>query len=706
MSTIWGSIFTFFLLLIFFGLCFFFLAILSQKKSNKKNQKNFNNCSELSQYQSFSHNLFSFTSDKNYISDVKIEPQKQSEIKKRNTSSTIIEKKCKFLGEGEYNICGHKLFNPFIYVAFKCTSADDEYAVNLNHSENLIMKSEKPDEMILDIENSSFDKANLFFFKPEQTHYFLTWLEKYYSMSVLPKHCFSRWMGGLYKRAIIDQMDTVIICKKMLKFTLRYCCSYYDYDMRMNIIQFITAIAGNIDTNKLSSDDKNEFRVLLDRVIEPLAFYYFKPGWRWDPAYLYDKLTGSPQMTLFKSCLVWLAKHDDTRFDYWVMHDGEGYNEHGLDQFSALLFAMMKVCDAIKNHTQLTYQPQQLKRVFIEKDPMLLDFATLKYSYIEYNYGNPFSNDELMNNVKQFFDFASQGRYVAKLFHSNDWNIADIDGVARNFFDLPPFFKEKYGYLIDSYIKSKEEEFIRKNKNKLQTRNTLIYSHGFDYYGKNIEDIFNKKKKYKLWAENGPKWNSPSSFSCISDKQVGDMILLEDAKHLYKTNTPIKKKSLKYDTLHARNLTDSQEKILNNTNNFYDESLIEPLCIMAMKTKMIPPVFEVRSKTLQPNNNLKENQLYFYGCWDNAVNKALILDKDAYTRVFICAKWSTNETEYKVVWDNVRPIKDQQLTVTGIHRQLKKIPQTELFEPQYPFSQEYTIDNGLVKIYSELDNSI
>ena len=125
-----------------------------------------------------------------------------------------------------------------------------------------------------------------------------------------------------------------------------------------------------------------------------------------------------------------------------------------------------------------------------------------------------------------------------------------------------------------------------------------------------------------------------------------------------------------------------------------------------MKTKMIPPVFEVRSKTLQPNNNLKENQLYFYGCWDNAVNKALILDKDAYTRVFICAKWSTNETEYKVVWDNVRPIKDQQLTVTGIHRQLKKIPQTELFEPQYPFSQEYTIDNGLVKIYSELDNSI
>lgn len=347
-------------------------------------------------------------------------------------------KECKFLGEGIFNVCGHILVDPFIYVTDKCDSLDEEYAINLNHTEHLILASENPEETIIEIEESSMEKANLFFFKPIQTDYFLTWLEKYYDMSVLPEHCFSRWMGGLYKRAIIDNKDCVLVCKKMLRFALRYYCSYYMYNLRLNILQYVTAIANNIDTEKLSVADKAEFRELLDKVIAPLAFFHFKAGWKWDPAYLYDKLTGSTEMTLFQSCMVWLARHDDERFDFWVSSNG-GYYEHGFNQFSCLLFAMKKVCDAIEDHKKLIVTPIAEHLINIENDPMLLDFPILKYTYFQYNYGELFSSSELSSLYKEFFEFASQGRFASTLFRSTDFHITDIDGVARNFFNLPSF---------------------------------------------------------------------------------------------------------------------------------------------------------------------------------------------------------------------------------------------------------------------------
>ena len=70
---------------------------------------------------------------------------------------------CKFLGEGTFNVCGHQLIDPFIFVSDKCNSIDDEYAVNLNHSGNLIMSAQNPEELIEEIQDSTFDKAKLFF---------------------------------------------------------------------------------------------------------------------------------------------------------------------------------------------------------------------------------------------------------------------------------------------------------------------------------------------------------------------------------------------------------------------------------------------------------------------------------------------------------------------------------------------------------------
>lgn len=143
-------------------------------------------------------------------------------------------------------------------------------------------------------------------------------------------------------------------------------------------------------------------------------------------------------MTLFQSCMVWLARHDDERFDFWVSSNG-GYYEHGFNQFSCLLFAMKKVCDAIEDHKKLIVTPIAEHLINIENDPMLLDFPILKYTYFQYNYGELFSSSELSSLYKEFFEFASQGRFASTLFRSTDFHITDIDGVARNFFNLPSF---------------------------------------------------------------------------------------------------------------------------------------------------------------------------------------------------------------------------------------------------------------------------
>ena len=613
---------------------------------------------------------------------------------------------CKFLGEGTFNVCGHQLIDPFIFVSDKCNSIDDEYAVNLNHSGNLIMSAQNPEELIEEIQDSTFDKAKLFFFSPLQTDYFLTWLEKYYDMSVLPKHCYNRWMGGLYKRAIIDKKDCAKVCKKMLKFALRYFCSYYLFDSRVNILQLVTAVVDNIDTRELSDDDKKEFRELLDRIIEPLVFHYFKTGWRWDPAYLYDKLTGSPQLSLFKASMIWLARHDDERFDYKNPFEKDEYM-HGLNRYSCLLFAMKKVCDAVKNKEPLEYTPRPLRTIYTENNLRLLDFPTLKFHYCEYDYGDPFSRDEIEKNIRQFHEFSSQGiGATARLFSSNDWNIHDIDGIARNFFGLPPFFENNYGNIISSYLSKKEEEFVKCTKDKLFTRKELIHNNGFVKYieEKHIEVYFNKKEKYKIWVENGPKWNASSSLTCLSDKQIGDMLLWEDASEQYDTDGPTKR-TLTFNDVEARNLSKGQAMLLCDTNQFYDKSLIEPLYIMTNNAKQIPAIFEVKSKTIV-NQRLKENPSYVYGCWDNAVNRASLLDKDAYTRVFICAKWNLEDIEYKVVWDNVMPVKDQHLTSTGIRSKLRKVLSKETYGPQYPFPASSTIDNWLVKPHSDWNNTI
>ena len=629
----------------------------------------------------------------------------------------ITRRECRFLGKGVFDVCGHKLIDPFIYVSDKNKSADDVFAVNLNHTQHLIMESGNPEETITQLVYTSFGSAPLFFFTPIQTDYYLTWLEKYYTLSRIPAHCYHRWISGVYKRAIIDRKDCVDVCKKMLMFTLRYHCGYYLDEGRLDILKYVTAIANNVDTDKLSKKDKQEFRDLLDRVIEPIPFYYFKSGWKWDPAYLYDKLTGSSQMTLFKSCLVWLAKHDDYRFDFRI--DIDGHQEHRLNQYSCLLFAMFKVCEAIKNHETLFYSPKPKSLVLVDQDSFMNYFPNLKYSYFEYDYGMPFTEKELREHAISFFEFSSHGRNVAKLFKSNEWNISDIDGVARNFFNLPEFFQQNYGHLVKPHIIQMEDNLFSGIIGKIQTRyelvNNLKIMHFVDDY--RIERYFNSKTKYKLWVEFGPKWNSNSSFTCLSETPIGDMIMPEEARRIFNENKSVKR-TLKYKKITDRALSPEQEKTLTDINQFYDNALIEPLPSMAIAGKKIPPVFEVHSRSIK-GNILAENQIYTYGCWDNAVNRASILDNNALTRVFICAKWSLNTRDYKVVWDNVKPIKGQSLTASGITRRMNKVAQEEnsikadpTEEPRhsrplhYPFPDYFTYDEHWAKPNIDWNSSI
>lgn len=588
--------------------------------------------------------------------------KKKNSSLKKNINST-------FLGMGEYDVCGHHLVNPFIYVAESYHFDCDAYAINLRNQTTGLVDSSDRRKKIMEMTVSSFGKKNLFFLSPEQTDYFLIWLEYYDKLSVVPPHCYSRWMGGLCMRALYEHKDIVDICRKMLEFTIRYHSDYNDYDKRVDLLCKLTACAEHITTSSLSITERDNFRHLLDEVIAPLPYYFFKPGWQWDPAFLYHRLTGSPQMSLFKSSQVWLARHDD-----WSFVDAfTGYSSRGTNKYAGVLLSLLFVCDAIATGRKMNFEPRLIKTITSSRIVRILDFNIPQYTYGLYEHAMPFEEEKRKQFLNHFYGCLDDSHVSGNLRYI-PWDFKTIDDIARVYQGLPNIFKSRYGQFLEPLIMESQKCIAEKLSGRLMIRSEMLNGEWNNRLSARVDVLFNRNTKYKIWVEDGPKWCASSSLWCLCDHPLEGLILKEDAERIYgEYGGHCSKNKVAYRNIKARGLSPEQEHLLKETCLHYDENLRESLSKMTIEHGMLPVAFVVCSNTVLENGNIKRNSTPEFGCWDNAVNKATIFDRNnPTTRVFIEAKLSFGDEFFRVVWDNVWKVEDQNLTVVGIKRRLKK----------------------------------
>ena len=572
-----------------------------------------------------------------------------------------------FLGKGEYNVCGHHLIDPFIYVTDSYQSKADDYAIYLANQPTGLSNSIDSRQRVLNISATSFGNNNLYFFTPEQTDYFLTWLEYYDKLSVIPPHCYSRWMGGLFRRAFYDCKDVVAICRKMLEFTLRYHSDYNDYDSRVRILIMLTVCTEHVNTSLLTPSVRDDFRRLLDEAIAPLPYFFFKPGWQWDPAFLYHKLTGSPRMSLFKSSQVWLGMHDD-----WSYVDAfTGYSSRGTNKYAAVLISLLYVCGEMVAGRDVYFEPHPKEYVTSSRNVHILDLDVPQYTYRIYEHAVPFSEVERKCYFELFYNILDDW-HVSANFRYIPWDFKSIDDIAKVYRGLPGIFKSQYGYSLELLFQKRRELIAEKLNGKLMTRSTLLYGKWKDNLGDRVDVLFNKDSKYKLWVEDGPRWCAPSSLHCICDHPIDGLILIEDAQKIYGIDGGRKAKNVvAFKSIKARGLEPNQEHLIGDTKLYYDESVRESLVKLSLANGMIPSAFVVYSNIVCENGNIDRSITPEFGCWDNAVNRATMIDRsNSATRVFIAAKLNLEDISFHVVWDNVCKVEDQHLTEVGIKRRL------------------------------------
>ena len=575
-----------------------------------------------------------------------------------------------FLSTGEFDVCGHHLVDPFIYVAKNCHSKIDEYAIRLSNQPTGIFGSNDGRQRVMEMAASSFENRNLFRFSPEQTDYFLTWLEYYNNLSVIPRHCYSRWMGGLCIRALIEHKDVEKICRKMLEFTLRYHSSYNRYADRVSVLINVTACCEYINTPSLQSSDRAEFRRLLDEAIAPLPYFFFKPGWQWDPAFLYQKLTGCPRMSLFKSSQVWLGKNDD-----WSYVDAvTGESTRGTNKYAAVLLSLLYVYREMVAGRSISFEPKPKTNVTSSHSIRILDFVIPSYKYIAYGHAEPFIKEERNNWFDSLYRILEQDWHVSAYFRGIPWDFKTCDELANTYCNLPTLFKVIFGYYFEPYLVSRAEQVAANLCGKLMSRRELLYGERANALGDRTVALL-KDSKYGLWVEDGPRWNAATSLHCICDHSVEGLIPIGEAQAAYGTDGGARVKNVvAFNNTKARGLSSSkQEQMLENTELHYREKLRGSLFRISLENGEIPSVFVVCANMIDEEGYIEQSRPHVFGCWDNAVYRAVMLDSsNPDARVFIVAKRSIEDATFSVVWDNVWIVDDQQFVEAGIRMKMKR----------------------------------
>ena len=103
------------------------------------------------------------------------------------------------------------------------------------------------------------------------------------------------------------------------------------------------------------------------------------------------------------------------------------------------------------------------------------------------------------------------------------------------------------------------------------------------------------------------------------------------------------------------------------------EKLRGSLFRISLENGEIPSVFVVCANMIDEEGYIEQSRPHVFGCWDNAVYRAVMLDSsNPDARVFIVAKRSIEDATFSVVWDNVWIVDDQQFVEAGIRMKMKR----------------------------------
>lgn len=178
-----------------------------------------------------------------------------------------------FLCGMTFSVGGLEIDNPCVYIS----DEDFSFAINSKNVPTTIIKSYETDK----VAEYSLEQKDLYNFDSIEVSYFLLWLSNYKEYEYFPPHCYSRFLDGVFHRALVERKDQLHILNKVIDIV---SCSK-SMELNVKLLRFVFSVLTDC-----GYEISYEARIDICNKLENLYtfnFYYLKSGWDWDPVSWY-----------------------------------------------------------------------------------------------------------------------------------------------------------------------------------------------------------------------------------------------------------------------------------------------------------------------------------------------------------------------------------------------------------------------------------
>ena len=344
-----------------------------------------------------------------------ITESKEISILPMNIESEIIvkQKHTSFISEKKFVIGGLEIDNPCIYIS------DDgfSFAINSKFIPKKITRNVETDY----VGELTLDQKDLYFFDGVELSYFLLWLANYKDYELIPPHCYSRFLDGIFHRALIERKNQLSIIQKTIDIV------NYSQSMELNVqlLRFVFAILTDYG-HEISFEDKTDICKKLENLFN-FRFYFLKPGWDWDPVSWYLE---SGMEKYIPSCLLTNQK---------MATAGIRASNRGI-----ILTKAYSRCISLLNGKEIKYGSPYLLNSYTER--FVKNYHKEVYTYKTRNWAFEGANIDLEN--QSLFD--DMDEYI----NSDCWHHAKLvdsieeDSLVELWIAMPPKYQQAIAELF------------------------------------------------------------------------------------------------------------------------------------------------------------------------------------------------------------------------------------------------------------------
>lgn len=208
-------------------------------------------------------------------------------------------------GSSDAVVFGIKLTNPCVY---RFSRKQRQFSLpKLDRSTDL-SRTEFDFEVIA---SKTLDQKPLSEFSEEETAYYLSWLSDFSSFKEVPPHCFSRFFDAVFHRALIEGKDQLDIIDKCIDLLDIISTNYDEKQITVIILRFVFAVL-NHPKQRLPKELKARISGRLNPILGRIPYYYFKPGWDWNPlGWYYENKQAVPDYLFDAQSLAELSELED-----------------------------------------------------------------------------------------------------------------------------------------------------------------------------------------------------------------------------------------------------------------------------------------------------------------------------------------------------------------------------------------------------------